>query len=117
MNQKIKRKLKTMFPEKNECSLDLFFGICVKASIFVFVAFILTNISINFLLTPKGVELENLSQEKNHLVENNRALGQEIARIKSISIIKEITGETINLSSSASEKIIYISDETVIAGL
>lgn len=117
MTQKFKRKLKTVFPEKNDSPLDFLVAICIKLTITTFIIFVATNIFTNFLLTPKGIKLENLSQEKNVLVENNRALGQEIARIKSISIIKEITGEAINLNSSASEKIIYISNESIIAGL
>ena len=117
MTQKFKRKLKTMFPEKEESTVDSFLSFFIKLTFIVFILFIGTNIFVNFLLTPKGVQLENLSQEKNLLLEQNRDLDQEIARIKSINIVKEITNESMNLNSSASEKIIYVSDESIIAGL
>ena len=117
MTQKVKRKLKTMFPERNESLLDSFQSLCFAMTIIVTTIFVITHLVINFVLTPKGIELEDLSREKNYLVENNRELGQEIARIKSISIIKEITGETMSLEPDANSKIIYISNESIVAGL
>jgi hypothetical protein len=117
MTQKVKRKLKTMFPEKNESLLDSVQGLCFAITIVVIIIFVVTHLVINFALTPKGIELENLSREKDFLLENNRELGQEIARIKSISIIKEITGETMSLDPDAGSLIIYISNESIVAGL
>ncbi len=117
MNQKFKRKFKKIFPEKEQNLVDSCLGFFVKLTVVAFLLFISSNIFVNFLLTPKGIQLEDLSQEKNILLENNRELGQEIARIKSINIIKEITGESMNLASRNSEKIIYISNDSIIAGL
>ncbi len=117
MTQKVRRKLKTMFPEKNESLIDSLYGLSFAVTIIVMIIFVITHLVINFVLTPKGIELENLSAEKNFLVEQNRELGQEIARIKSISIIKEITGETMSLDANAQSEIIYISNESIVAGL
>ncbi len=117
MTIKFKRKLKAMFPQKDEPLLDKIFNFSLKLTGFIFLIFLATHLFINSTLTPKGIKLEGLSQEKNLLIENNRELGQEIARIKSISIINEITGETMNLQSNAQNKILYISNESIIAGL
>ena len=117
MTKKLKRQLKTMFPKKEESFLDMLFNLCTKLTIIVFLVFLLTQLVVNSVLTPKGIKLEDFSQEKKLLIENNRDLGQEIARIKSISIIKEITSETMELDANAQSEIIYISNESIIAGL
>lgn len=116
MNPKVRRKFKKIFPGKNESFLDSFQSLCLAITITTMVVFVITHLVINFVLTPKGIELENLAQEKNFLVENNRELGQEIARIKSISIVKEITSEKMSLESVTESEIIYISNESVVAG-
>ncbi len=117
MTKKFKRKCKTIFPQKNESLLDSSQGICFAITIVITIIFVLVHLTINFVLTPKGIELEDLSREKELLVENNRELGQEIARIRSISIIKEITSETISLKTNPENKIIYISNDSIVAGL
>ncbi len=117
MTKKIRRKFKSMFFKKEESFLDSSFNLCVKLTAIVLILFLSTHLIINSILTPKGIKLEDFSQEKNSLVENNRELGQEIARIKSISIIKEITSESMQLESNAQNEIIYITNESIIAGL
>ncbi len=117
MTKKFRRQLKTMFPKKEESCLDLFLNLSTKLTVVVVLVFLITQLVINSVLTPKGIQLENLSQEKNTLVETNRELGQEIARIRSISIIKEITNEAINLDANAQNNIVYVSNESIIAGL
>ena len=117
MNNKFKRKLKSIFPKKEESAVDTVFSISIKLAAMVFLFFLCAHLIINSALTPKGIKLEELSQEKNLLIENNRELGQEIARIKSISIIQEITGEALSLEANSQDKILYISNESIIAGL
>ena len=117
MTQRFRRKLKTMFPEKRESTLDSLQKKCFALTIAITVVFVITHLVINFVLTPKGIELEDLSREKEYLVENNRELSQDIARIKSISIIKEVTGETMSLQPDAQSKILHISNESIVAGL
>lgn len=115
MITKFRRKLKTFFPQREENLLETSFGILIVLTIIIFSVFLGTHLIINSILTPKGIKLEALNEEKNFLVENNRELGQEIARIKSISIIEEITCEEMNLASNPENQIIYISNESVIA--
>jgi hypothetical protein len=117
VNNKFKRQLKSIFPKKEEPLVDTILNISIKLAAVVFLVFLCAHLIINSALTPKGIKLEELSQEKNLLIENNRELGQEIARIRSISIIEEITGETLNLEANAHDKILYISNESIIAGL
>ncbi len=114
--KRLRRKLKTVFPKKEESLVDSCQGLCIATTIIVTVVFVTIQLVINFVLTPKGIELEDLSREKNLLVENNRELEQEIARIKSISIIKEITGETMSLSSDPENEIIHITKDSIVAG-
>ncbi len=114
--EKIRRRLKNIFPKKEESFSDSFQGLCIATTVIVTIVFVTTQLVINFVLTPKGIELEDLSREKNLLVENNRELEQEIARIKSISIIKEVTEETMGLSSNPENEIIHITKDSIVAG-
>ena len=117
MTKKFRRQLKTMFPKREESFLDMILNLSTKLTVIVVLVFLMTQLVINSVLTPKGIQLENLSQEKTVLIETNRELGQEIARIKSISIIKEITSEAMNLEANAQNNIVYLSNQSIIAGL
>jgi hypothetical protein len=117
MTRKLKRQLKKVFSKREESFLDTLVNLSTKATFVVIIVFLGTQLFINSVLTPKGILLEDLSQEKTLLIETNRELGQEIARIRSISIIKEITSETMKLKASTENEVIYISNESIIAGL
>jgi hypothetical protein len=116
MSIKLKRKIKIIFTQDEEKPIDFIYKRTISLTIIAFLLFFAAQLVLNSTLTPKGVKLEALNNEKDVLIESNREIAQETARIRSISIIKEITEET-NLAPMASSQIIYISDESVLAEL
>ncbi len=117
MTIKFKRKLKRIFKKDKIETLDFLFNKTIILTICIFTLFLLSQLLLNSMLTPQGVRLERLNNEKNILIENNREIAQEIARIRSISIIQEITEEQMNLKPLAENTIIFISNESVMAEL
>ncbi|GEM_PF-3339210 len=115
--KKYHRKLKTLFPVREERLIDSLFHRGLVGAIILFVLFLGVQLALNALLVPKGVELEKLNNEKRTLIEDNRNISQEIARIKSVSIIREIAGEEIDLEYRAEKAQIRVANESIIAEL
>ena len=89
----------------------------LSISIFVFtlLIFTLSQLVINSILSPLGVELQSLNREKNYLVEENRSMEEQIAKTNSIIVIKKLAQKELNISSSNEKSIIYIEDSSIIA--
>ena len=115
--KKYQRKLKRLFPVKEQKLLEFLFQKTFVTTIVVFVLFLLVQLILNATLVPKGVELEKFNNEKRTLIEDNRNTSQEIARIKSVSITREITEQEIDLEYKAEKKRIQISNDSIIAEL
>jgi hypothetical protein len=79
------------------------------------VIFTISQLIINSIITPLGLELESLNSEKNYLVEENRSMEEEIAKTNSIMVIRQLANKKLNISSDAERVIIYIEDSDVIA--
>jgi hypothetical protein len=79
------------------------------------VVFTISQLIINSIITPLGLELESLNSEKNYLVEENRSMEEEIAKTNSIMVIRQLANKKLNISSDAERVIIYIEDSDVIA--
>jgi len=77
--------------------------------------FTISQLIINSILTPLGLELESLNSEKNYLVEENRSMEEEIAKANSIMVIRQLANKKLNISSDSERVIIYIEDSDVIA--
>ncbi len=77
--------------------------------------FTISQLAINSIITPLGLELESLNSEKNYLVEENRSMEEEIAKTNSIMVIRQLANKKLNISSDAERVIIYIEDSGVIA--
>ena len=77
--------------------------------------FTISQLIINSVLTPLGLELESLNSEKNYLVEENRSMEEEIAKTNSIMVIRQLANKKLNISSDSERVIIYIEDSSVIA--
>jgi len=77
--------------------------------------FTISQLIINSILTPLGLELESLNSEKNYLVEENRSMEEEIAKANSIMVIRQLANKKLNISSDSERVIIYIEDSNVIA--
>lgn len=86
-------------------------------TIFLFTLFIFTlsQLLINSILSPLGIELQSLNREKNYLVEENRSMEEQIAKTNSITVIKKLADKELNISSSSEKTIIYIEDRSIIA--
>ena len=80
-----------------------------------FAAFVISQLFINSILAPLGTELQNLSTEKNYLVEENREMEEEIAKSNSIVIIQELASNGLNLSSTSSKTVVYLDDTNLVA--
>ena len=77
--------------------------------------FTISQLIINSVLTPLGLELESLNSEKNYLVEENRSMEEEIAKANSIMVIRQLANKKLDISSDSERVIIYIEDSNVIA--
>jgi hypothetical protein len=77
--------------------------------------FTISQLVINSILTPLGLELESLNSEKNYLIEENRSMEEEIAKTNSIMVIRQLANKKLNISSDSERVIIYIEDSSVIA--
>lgn len=77
--------------------------------------FTISQLIINSVLTPLGLELESLNSEKNYLVEENRSMEEEIAKSNSIMVIRQLANKKLDISSDSERVIIYIEDSNVIA--
>ena len=77
--------------------------------------FTISQLIINAILTPLGLELESLNSEKNYLVEENRSMEEEIAKANSIMVIRQLANKKLDISSDSERVIIYIEDSNVIA--
>ncbi len=77
--------------------------------------FTISQLIINSILTPLGLELESLNSEKNYLVEENRSMEEEIAKANSIMVIRQLANKKLDISSDSERVIIYIEDSNVIA--
>ena len=49
-----------------------------------FVLFVVSQLVINSILTPLGIKLEELNDEKEYLLEENRVISEEIAKNSSL---------------------------------
>ncbi len=77
--------------------------------------FTLSQLVISSILSPLGIELQSLNSEKNYLIEENRSMGEQIAKTNSIMVIKQLAKEKLNITSSSGKSIIYIEDSSIIA--
>jgi cell division protein FtsB len=83
--------------------------------LFSLFAFVLSQLIINSILSPLGIQLQSLNSEKNYLVEENRLMEEEIAKTSSIHVIKELANRELNISSSSERFVIYVEDTSIIA--
>lgn len=83
--------------------------------LFTLLVFILSQLVINSILSPLGIELQSLNSEKNYLIEENRSMEEQIAKTNSIMVIKQLANKELNISSSSEKSVIYIEGSSIIA--
>lgn len=80
-----------------------------------FVLFVISQLVINSILTPLGIKLEALNDEKEYLLEENRDISEEIARNSSLKVIENLSEKKLNLSKNINQTYIYIPDSRLVA--
>jgi hypothetical protein len=83
--------------------------------LFTLLLFTLSQLVINSILSPLGIELQSLNSEKNFLIEENRSMEEQIAKSNSIMVIKQLANDKLHISSSSERNLIYIEDSSIIA--
>ena len=76
-------------------------------------AFVLSQLIVNSILSPLGIQLQSLNSEKNYLIEENRLMEEQIAKTSSIHVIKQLANKELKKTSS-SEKIGINNEDTSI---
>lgn len=79
------------------------------------ILFVLCQLIVNSILAPLGTELQSLNSEKNFLIEENRAMEEEIAKSGSITIIQKLADKSLSLSSSNKKTLVYLQEESIVA--
>lgn len=77
------------------------------------VAFCIIQLVINAILSPLGAKLQSLNTEKDHLLEENRSLEEDLASSNSLTVIEHVTEKTLDLKDSSNKRTVYVSDNTV----
>lgn len=87
----------------------------IPAAIFAtaLVIFCIVQLVINALLTPLGAELQSFDVEKEHLLEENRSLEEDLASSNSLTVVEHVTEKTLKLEESVKKQVVYVSDHTV----
>ncbi|HNW23483.1 MAG TPA: hypothetical protein PKH06_01850 [Candidatus Dojkabacteria bacterium] len=98
--------------KKTEEKKKNIFAITLLAS---FVILVLSQLIVNSILTPLGSRLESLNTEKEHLLEENREMSEEVAKSSSLKVIENLSEKKLNLSVIKAQTYIYIQDSTLVA--
>jgi hypothetical protein len=86
-----------------------------KVFLLTLVLFGLSQLVVNSILTPLGVKLQSLNTEKEHLLEENRQISEEIAKNSSIRVIENLSDKKLNLTQDKQQTVVYIEDTTLVA--
>lgn len=87
-------------------------AILFSSSIFLF---ILSQLVINAVLNPLGTELQRLNSEKNFLIEENNIMQENVAQLSSITAVKKLADQQLNLKSENSKTVVYLGQSSVLA--
>jgi hypothetical protein len=90
-------------------------NIVTKIFIFSLVIFGASQLVVNSILTPLGSKLQSLNTEKEHLLEENREISEQIAKNSSIKVIESLSNKKLNLSPDNQPTVIYIEDKSLMA--
>jgi hypothetical protein len=86
-----------------------------KVFLVTLVLFGLSQLVVNSILTPLGVKLQSLNTEKEHLLEENRQISEDIAKNNSIRVIENLSDKKLNLTQDKQQTVVYIEDTTLVA--
>lgn len=112
IRRKMKNNLDTNKKKTFEVSLGRFSMVLVVLSV---LSFFLVHLVVSSILEPRGKELRILESQKDQLVEENRVLEQEIAKLSSLSVV--IGRAEKDLGMEEANDVIYISTPSASANI
>jgi hypothetical protein len=74
------------------------------------IIFLGSQLFINAQLSPLGMKLQSLNDEKNALIAQNRQIQQELATIQSLSSIQHLSKNDKKLKTVTSTQLVYVFD-------
>lgn len=87
----------------------------LKIFIISTIVFFVAQLIVNSNLSPLGTELQKLNTQKEYLVEVNNNINEELAKLNSIVVVKELAQKRLNFDKSTAQSTIYIQTENVYA--
>jgi hypothetical protein len=72
--------------------------------------FFVGQLIVNSNLSPLGRKLQDLNKEKEYLVEMNENINEELAKLDSIIVVKELAHKKLSLDKHNPQSTIYIKD-------
>lgn len=103
-----RRQIKTI--DRKISSKISLYSISILVFILSLTVFLVGQVMINNKLSPLGIELQSLNNEKNSLIEENRTHEQTLAGIKSLTALEIATKKETKLKQVTAKQIIYIQD-------
>ena len=79
------------------------------------IIFFVAQLIVNSKLSPLGTQLQNLNSEKEYLVEVNNNINEQLAKLNSIVVVKELAQKRLNFDKASAQSTIYIQTENVLA--
>lgn len=79
------------------------------------IIFFVAQLVVNSNLSPLGTKLQKLNTEKEYLVEVNENIHEELAKLDSIVVVKELAQKKLNFDKQDAQSTIYIQTENVLA--
>ena len=90
-------------------------SLTLKIFILSIVIFFVAQLIVNSNLSPLGSNLQELNSEKEYLVEANENISEELAKLDSIVVVKELAQKKLNFNKHNGQSILYIRQENVLA--
>jgi hypothetical protein len=87
----------------------------VKIFVLSTIIFFVAQLIVNSNLSPLGTKLQELNTEKEYLVEANENIHEELAKLDSIVVVKELAQKKLNFDKQDVQSTIYIKTENVLA--
>jgi hypothetical protein len=90
-------------------------NITLKFFVLSTIIFFVAQLIVNSNLSPLGTQLQELNSEKEYLVEVNENIHEELAKLDSIVVVKELAQKKLNFDKQDVQSTIYIHTENVLA--
>lgn len=85
-------------------------SISLKFFLFTTIVFFVAQLIVNSNLSPLGTKLQELNKEKEYLVETNENINEELAKLDSIVVVKELAQKKLSFDKHNAQSTIYLKD-------